>query len=287
MAPKSCAMMETMRKTLFAVALACGLLPGVGACGTSSDSEGDIRAALERAFVSFDADACSQVLTQRALEQTQFADPEDALESCIEDAEDPDDNAEAIEIPELEVNGESATATVTPQGGSIDGASMSLALVEENGWRIDQVTALEILDRDRFLEAGLAEIVEDDTLLAGQGRCIAERVRSRASNSELEGIYVDKDLSFLYDAIRACVGDGTDFGTISTLLRQDLTEVRGLSRAQADCVIARMRPVIERYTVENFDEVTGDEHFRAAAAAAGAICVGPEGPQGTPPPEPQ
>ncbi|MGH2951329.1 MAG: hypothetical protein ACRDKX_04720 [Solirubrobacterales bacterium] len=280
--------MPAMRRTVLTLTLVCAVGPGIGACGPSSDSaEDDVRAVLDRAFVSFDADACSEILTQRALEQTQFTDAEDALESCIDDAEDPDDNAEAIEIPELEVNADTATATVTPQGGSIDGASMSVALVEDDGWRIDRVTALEILDRDRFLDAGLAEIVEDDSLLGGQGRCIDERVRSRVTDSELEGLYVDKDPSFLYDAIRACVGDGTDFGTISALLRQDLTEVRGFSRAQADCVIARLRPVIERYTIENFDEVADDERFRAAAAAAGAICVGPEGPQGTPPPEPQ
>ena len=265
---------------LFAV-----LALALSACGDSNDDsdEARIHAVLERAFVSFDADACTEILTPRALEQVEFSDSEDALESCVDGADDPDDNAEAIEVPDLEVSGDDATAIVTPQGGSIDGASIGLELVDRDGWRIDRIASLEVLDRERFLEASMREIVEDDSLLAGQGRCVADRVGAAASDAELERMYVDQDVGFLYDAIRACIGDGTDYGTISVLLRQELEREQGLSRAQAECVVGRLRPVIERYTVENFDEVTEDERFRAAAAAAGLVCVGPGGPQGTPP----
>src|SRR5919106_2974519 len=152
---------------LFAV-----LALALSACGDSNDDsdEARIHAVLERAFVSFDADACTEILTPRALEQVEFSDSEDALESCVDGADDPDDNAEAIEVPDLEVSGDDATAIVTPQGGSIDGASIGLELVDRDGWRIDRIASLEVLDRERFLEASMREIVEDDSLLAGQGR---------------------------------------------------------------------------------------------------------------------
>jgi hypothetical protein len=71
----------------------------------------------------------------------------------------------------------------------------------------------------------------------------------------------------------------------SALLRQDFLREQGLSRTQADCLIARLRPLLERYRLENFERVTDDRRFRAAVAAAGLICIGPNGPQGTAPPD--
>lgn len=256
------------------VAVPAGIaLTGCSPSGESDETE--IRELIDTAFTRFVPSDCTELLTDRVLEQVDFSDSddEDPVENCQEDAEEDPGNADSVSISDLEIEGDRSTATVAPKGGDFDGAAVDLEFVDADGWRIDWIAGLEIMDRGRFLDAVFAGGFRTASELADdQRRCIEEYLRAQVSTGELERIYPEGNISFVYDAMRECLGDGSDRRAITGLFREGLLNT-GLSVAQAECVLDRLRRQLRGIRLENAEEVFASPEFQVAAQAAGARCV--------------
>lgn len=143
--------MARSRTSLLALALAATALI-LGACGDDdddggSDDEAQITEAIERSATSGDPAACTDAQTQRFTEQVSGGETgEAAVTQCEEDAA--DTVADEVEVENLEVDGDAATADVAITGSVFDGQTLSVALVQEGDqWKLDELTGFAEFDR--------------------------------------------------------------------------------------------------------------------------------------------
>jgi hypothetical protein len=129
---------------LFAALAALFLALFVAACGGSdSDSDGGdsgeetaISEVIVSALTENDAEAvCNEWSTADFVEAV-YGD----IETCVKEAESESDDPEDVSVTDIEIDGDSATATVTEVGGESDGATGTVTVVKVDGsWRIDDL----------------------------------------------------------------------------------------------------------------------------------------------------
>ena len=239
--------------TAVLVALASVML-AVGCGGGGPSDQDQIKGVLETSFTTADPVQCDQV-TQKGLQNIapSVAQAPDPRKAC-RDALDPSSSADSIRISGLTVNGDHATATVTPQGGSFAGAAVNVPLVKEGGWKIDGLDDVRIVDRDAYLtslEKAAKDSFGNDALRPRDSRCITEYIRRNASNAELERSLNTGDKKYAYDAARFCLGGGIDLIAITQLVETQLIH-EGIDPGQARCLAALSIAGQKSATLEEF-----------------------------------
>jgi hypothetical protein len=168
----------------------------LGACGgddSSSADEEEITAAIEQSATTDTAANCSELQTQNFTEQTEFESGEAAIKSCEDSAGDGDVAGDSVEVSNIAVEGDTATAEVAFTGGGLGGQELALSLVKEGEqWKLDSLDEFLLFDKDRFAQ-GIAEGASSD----GETpqflvKCIALQVRVTADD-ELKAIYLSGD----------------------------------------------------------------------------------------------
>ena len=203
-----------MRKHHLLLPLALlALALGLAACGGGESDEDKIVDVIETSVASTDPADCKELATQDFLEQTEFSQGSEAVESCDESAEDTTDDPDSVEVTDVEVDGSKATADVAFAGGSFDGQALSVALVEEDGgWKLDEVTGFAKFDQEKLadsLEKGLQSGDEPlDPALAG---CFAEVVR-QAPKAQAEEIVIGGSPQPIVEIIEGCT-EGLEGGS--------------------------------------------------------------------------
>lgn len=108
------------------------------ACGNNDDEEGaEISTVIANAILDEDAVAlCNELVSERFISDI-YGD----VEKCVaaeqsSNGEDPDE----VRVADIEVDGETATASLTEVGGDTDGATGTVTLVRVgDSWRIDEL----------------------------------------------------------------------------------------------------------------------------------------------------
>ena len=164
------------------------------ACGNNdgnSQDEDDITAAMEFAATSGDPAACTEAETQAFSEQNAGgATGEAAVKQC--EAEAADTPADSIEVSNVEVDGDAATADGAVTGSIFDGQTLSVALVKENDkWKIDQLTGFAEFDRDAFTAAFAKELASDPETPPKAADCVEQKF-AQLSDQEVQDFFVGK-----------------------------------------------------------------------------------------------
>ena len=166
---------------LLAAALAALFL---AACGGDSE-EDKIVETVEAAAVSTDPAECKLYLTQAFMEQTEIETGKAAVESCEENAGEAADNPDSVSVDAVEIDGTNATAEVAFEGGNLNGQTLKVRLIEENGeWKLDWIDVFVDFDRDAFqasFEAGFAK----SGLTPEQQECTRKGIEA-ATDGQLE-----------------------------------------------------------------------------------------------------
>ena len=169
----------------------------LAACGGGGDSGGDgnakdadaIRKIIRTASETKDPSKCSELATQRFLEQIQFQKGRKALEECRKDAKN-DDPADSVDISSVTVDGSRANATYVQNGGDSDGQQLTIDFVKTGGdWKFDHITAVKI-DRakfDRSMRKGL--VSPPDAVTSAVANCSVKEL-SRVSDEKIENALV-------------------------------------------------------------------------------------------------
>ncbi len=180
------------------VAAACG---GGGDSSGSSEDEAQIEDAIVKSVTLGDPSKCTEYMTQNFLEQNGEGKGKAALEECEEEAEDTSDNPEKVTVTDIQVDGENATANAAFVGSPLDGQTIAVALVKEDGgWKLDELEGFAELDQDVLAEAaeeGLAGEVTDEQL-----SCIGDVIRE-APEDELQAWVLEGDGEGFGKAIEA------------------------------------------------------------------------------------
>lgn len=232
--------------------LAIALATGCGGGGASDPDQ--IQQVLTTSFTTDDPVQCDQV-TQKGLKQIapSVADAADPAKAC-RDALDQSSSADSIRVTGLKVNGDHATAMVTSQGGSFVGTEVTVALADQDGWKIDGFDGVRIVDRNAYLTS-LDQAAQDsfgnDALRPRDSRCIIDYIHKNVSNAELERSVRTGDKKYAYDAARFCLGGGIDLIAITQLVETQLIH-EGIDPDQARCLAAISIAGQKSATLEEF-----------------------------------
>jgi len=169
--------------------------------------EAKIRQTVEIASTSGNPAHCDERLTQRYLRQLTGLQPPFADETCESEAAWP--AADAVETSKVVVDGDRATAAVSYRGGSLDGSTLVLELVWEEGrWKLDRRVAVAHFDRAGFDRAYKANLVEFDTPPRAIKCALGET--QRFSDSEIERAILNGSYRGSAEIIVACDRPGVE-----------------------------------------------------------------------------
>ena len=182
---------------------------GLAACGEdgngggSTSDENQIEALIERSVGSNDPAKCTGAATLAFLEQTELEEGDAAIASCKESTQDPSDDPDSVEVSAVEVDGSTATATVAYEGGSFDGQSVSVSLVDRDGWKLDRIEDLIDFSPERFGEQFAATPPQE--LPPDKAQCIGGQFAG-ADAGQLEAAILSGDEQRLAPYFAACAG---------------------------------------------------------------------------------
>jgi hypothetical protein len=184
-----------MTKTALVAAATAAVLAAstLAACGDdnggSSGDEDQITKAIEAAASSGDPSACTQYQTLRFLEQTNGgATGQAAVKSCEQDSPDTA-AAESVDVSDIEVDGDTATAKATATGSIFDGQTLVVALVKEGDqWKLDEFKGFEDFNRDALIAATNTEIAKESGVTPQAADCVAGQLEKQ-SDEQLQALY--------------------------------------------------------------------------------------------------
>jgi hypothetical protein len=162
----------------------------LAACGSSGNSdESQIEAAIETSATSKSPSKCTEVETQAFVEQSTGESGQAAVKQC--EAEAPEESAESVEVSNIEIEGSEATAEATVTGSALDGQTLEVALVEEEGqWKLNELMGFVNFDQAKLVEAFATRLKESGELKAETASCIVEALKE-SSREEVEELILN------------------------------------------------------------------------------------------------
>ena len=187
--------------TVMVAALALGL----AACGgdDGGEEEDQISEAIETSVLTTDPADCTRLQTQRFVEQVNFSTGEEAIADCEEDVADTSNDPDEVDVSEIEVDGDAATADVTFTGGVFDGSTLTVALVKEDDqWKLDEITDIPTLDLESFQESFTSQLESEGEIPPQVSECIADEINSASGEQVKSSILggTEQDLVALFEA---------------------------------------------------------------------------------------
>jgi len=194
---------------LLAVALAASLI--LAACGDDDDDtsadEQEIVDAITEAATSSDPSNCTDLQTQRFVEQTTGETGPEAIASCEEDAE--ESVADEADVSNVEIDGDSATAEADLSGSFFGGQTIEIALMKEGDqWKLDELVGFVDLDLQEFAGAIRTSLEEEDEAPPEVTDCVVGNVEQLTAE-EAEALFINNDRQLEQQVFDSCFeGEG-------------------------------------------------------------------------------
>jgi hypothetical protein len=182
-----------MSKTRVWVAVAAAALSAVtiAACGSSNDNSADedqITTAINAAATSGDPAACTKYQTVKFDSQTNDGSGQAAVRSCEQDAQ--NGVADKVEVTDVSVDGDTATAKAAVTGSVFDGQTLDIALVKEGGqWKLDEFKGFESFDKAAFIDAFPQQLQNEPGTTPQAVACIKTQLQ-QASDQQIEQAFL-------------------------------------------------------------------------------------------------
>jgi len=198
---------ESVKKKLLVLPLALLVAAfALSACGGSSDSSGGdesaVETAIEESATSEDPKICSEFQTE-AFNEFEYPGG-NALKECEEATESGASVAESVDVSNVEVNGESATAEVEVKGSGLDGQELEVEVAKEDGdWKLNELVGFTKFDSAAFAGTLEEKLAEEEGITPELAKCVSESLGS-VSQEEAEMIVFEKNLEPLEEAAGGC-----------------------------------------------------------------------------------
>jgi hypothetical protein len=202
-----------LKRSLFLLPLILIAALALAACGGggSSTSGGDeeeaaIVTAIEKSATANDPSKCTEFQTQAFNEQEKGTSGAEATEICEEEAEEQGSPAKSVDVSKVKIDGEKATAEAAIGGSALNGQTVELELVKEDGdWKLNQ-----FLQFSKFSAKALGEAIEEalaseagEEVPAELGKCIAAGV-GKLSQAEAEEVAFEGNLGIIETIAGSC-----------------------------------------------------------------------------------
>jgi hypothetical protein len=192
------------RHLLLISALIVSALALVACGGSGSSDEDKIEAAIETSATTADPANCTELETLNFVEQSSGESGKAATETCEEEAKDPGGKAKSVAVSEVEVDGSKATANAALTGGSLEGQTASIALVEEDGqWKLDEITGFVKLDQAQLAKVFEEQLEKTKEVTPRITACIVEGIEA-APQAEAEEFILDPTNQALGELAESC-----------------------------------------------------------------------------------
>jgi ABC-type glycerol-3-phosphate transport system substrate-binding protein len=181
-----------------------GLVLGLAACGGGESDEDKIVSTIETSATSTDPAVCKETQTLQFMEQTSSGSGKEAEKECEEEAKSGEDNPDAVNVSQVEVEGEKASANVEFEGGNFDGQTVEVALVEEGGdWKLNELTGFAKFDAARFVGALAQQLEEEPEIEPRVAGCIVEGLEE-APKQQLEQLVIENNTQPIVELAESC-----------------------------------------------------------------------------------
>lgn len=180
---------------------------GSGATAAGKKEEAEILSAIEATATNTDPAACKELATQHYFEQTEFTQGSYAVISCEEDALDPKNDSKSVEVAKVMVDGPKATADATFRGGTFDGQTLSVALINSGGkWKLAGIVRFAKFDQERLAGAyEKAVSIGEGGLPKALAPCVGKGLRE-LPQTEFEEVFLTGNSIPLFDVLKGCQG---------------------------------------------------------------------------------
>jgi hypothetical protein len=187
------------------IAMAMALTACGGGSSSSGGSEGAaIEEAVETAATSSDPSKCTEVQTEAFNEAETGTTGEKSLKACEEEAEAESEPAESVSVSNISEDGETATADVEVEGGSLGGQSLEVELMKEEGdWKLNEFLGFTNYDPSRIAAALEEKLGEEEGIDASLAKCVAEGIEEM-SQEEAETMVFEKNNEGVEEIATAC-----------------------------------------------------------------------------------
>ena len=187
-----------MKRSNFALAvmaLAAVASLALSACGGgddngSSDDQDQITEAVNAAATSGDPAACTKYQTAKFTQQTS-GEPgqsaEKAVQSCERDAA--NTAADSVEVTDVEVDGDTATAKAKATGSTFDGQTLDVALVKDGDqWKLDEFKGFVDFDKAAMVAAFKKQLESEPDANQQAVDCVVQQFQA-APDDVVEGFF--------------------------------------------------------------------------------------------------
>lgn len=192
-----------MRKLLLLPCLIIAAALALAACG-SSDESSKVEEAIETAATTTNPADCAKFETQQFMEQISKENGKAALKKCEEEAENKE-NAESVEVSDVEVEGTKATAEAALMGGGgLNGQTLEVALVKEGDqWKLDEAVKFTKFDSAKLVEAFEREIEKSGEANSKFASCFLEALK-QADQAQVEKLFFDGSGAGFNEIAKSC-----------------------------------------------------------------------------------
>jgi hypothetical protein len=200
-----------VKKTLFmlpliliAGALALTACGGGSSSSGGSDDEAAIEATIEKSATSSDPSKCTDLQTEAFNAQDQNASPKEATKVCEESAEANETPAETINVSDIKVDGETATANAEIEGSALNGQSVEIELAKEEGdWKLNKFLGFAKYDGEGLAAAFEEEVGKQEGITPGLAKCLAEGI-AKMSQPEAEALAFEGSTEGIESLVKTC-----------------------------------------------------------------------------------
>jgi hypothetical protein len=181
----------------------------LSACGSSSsggnEEEAAIEEVIEKSATTTDPSKCTEFQTVEFNEQEAAgATGEEATEQCEEAAEGKEEPAESVEVSNISIEGETATAEAAITGSALDGQTVEIELAKEEGqWKLNQLVGFSEYDGETLAESLEEEFEREGGERAEQASCVGEAF-AEISQEEAEEIVFEHNNELAQELFGEC-----------------------------------------------------------------------------------
>jgi hypothetical protein len=171
----------------------------------SSAEEAQVANIIRTSIMSSDPSDCLKLETLRFMEQIHFTSGQTAVKACEADAPDTSDDPDSIDVENVTVQGDKATADASFAGGGFDGSTLALALVKDGDqWKLDEITAIPKFDLPAFEKAFTQRLVTNEGVQSQAVGCITNAL-DQAGPTVVKAALISGNSTHLLNLIGPCL----------------------------------------------------------------------------------
>jgi hypothetical protein len=132
---------------------------------------------VEKSATSTSPSKCTEYQTVAFNEQDTGAKGQEAVAACEENVKESESPAEKIDVSNIDVEGETATAEAAVTGSALNGQTVELEVVEEGGtWKLNKFLSFTKFDGGALAEGLEEQFAKEEGVDPEEAECVSQGI---------------------------------------------------------------------------------------------------------------